>query len=187
MAGTALDVAPRLLGKVLRGDGAAGRIVEVEAYMGAEDPASHAFRGRTERNATMFGPAGRLYVYFSYGMHFCCNVVCGPSGIAQAVLVRALEPIDGLDVMQSRRAAARRREDLCSGPAKLCQALGIDRRMDGVDLFDPAAAVQLIDDGVAPPPSATRSPRVGISVATERRWRYSVPGNRNVSRPRPDR
>lgn len=185
LGGSALDAAPRLLGKLLVAGDAVGRIVEVEAYMGADDPASHAYRGRTPRNATMFGDAGHLYVYFTYGMHHCCNVVCGPVGIAQAVLIRALAPIDGTDVMESRRRAARREVDLCNGPAKLCQALGIDRRLDGIDLLDPASPVRLVDDGVAPPPTAIASPRVGISTATDRRWRFSVPGDRHVSRPSP--
>ena len=185
LEGSSLDVAPRLLNKVLAADGVAGRIVEVEAYLGEADPASHAYRGRTARNATMFGPPGQLYVYFTYGMHFCCNVVCGPEGVAQAVLIRALAPLDGIAPMKQRRPAARRDLDLCNGPAKLCQALAIDRSHDGVDLLDPSSPVRLLDDGVAPPPEPATSPRVGISVATNHLWRFSVPGDPNVSRPRP--
>ena len=119
------EVAPDLLNKILVGRGASGRIVEVEAYIGSIDPGSHAYRGKTQRNAVMFGPAGHLYVYFTYGMHWCSNAVCGPVGEAQAVLLRALAPIDGIEVMYERRLKAKKDTDLCSGPAKLCQALGI--------------------------------------------------------------
>lgn len=185
LEGSSLEVAPRLLNKVLVGQGVAGRIVEVEAYLGEADPASHAYRGRTPRNATMFGPAGHLYVYFTYGMHHCCNVVCSPDGVAQAVLIRAVAPMDGLELMGRRRPAARREIDLCNGPAKLCQAFDIDRRLDGADLTDPASPIRLLDDGVEPPATPARSPRVGISVATEHLWRYSVPGDPHVSAPRP--
>src|SRR5438105_3815654 len=127
-------VAPELLNKVLvRGD-RSGRIVEVEAYCGGEDPGSHAYRGPTTRNATMFGPPGHLYVYFTYGMHFCANAVCGRDGEGVAVLLRALTPVAGIDQMRAVRPAARRDVDLCSGPGKLCQALGIDRSFDGADV-----------------------------------------------------
>ena len=160
----------------------AGRIVEVEAYRGERDPASHAYRGRTERNATMFGSPGHLYVYFSYGMHWCANAVCDEPGVAGAVLLRALAPLRGIDAMWSARPAARRDTDLCSGPAKLCQALGIDRELDGVDLVT-GGGVSIVDDGVPPPDRPVTGPRVGISVATEVHWRFSVPGDPNRSRP----
>ena len=162
-AGDVLKVAPRLLNKlIVTADGRAGRIVEVEAYRGAEDPASHAFRGPTPRNRVMFGPGGHLYVYFSYGVHWCANVVCGPVGEAQAVLLRALEPVDGLELMRQARWRTNGRQDdrdLCRGPGRLCQALGIDGSFDGADLTARDAAVWLADDGVPPP--AQRWPRSG--------------------------
>jgi DNA-3-methyladenine glycosylase len=178
-------VAPYLLGKLLvRDDGRAARIVEVEAYLGEADPASHAFRGRTARNATMFGPAGHLYVYFTYGMHWCANVVCGDDGSAAAVLLRAASPVAGLDRMLEARAG-RGGVELASGPAKLCQALGLERSFDGADLLDPSSRIALLDDGVAPPRRPGRSTRVGIRAGREHRWRYWVPGDPNVSRGRP--
>jgi DNA-3-methyladenine glycosylase len=146
------EVAPDLLGKLLvrvEDDGArtVGRIVEVEAYCGADDPGSHAYRGETPRTRTMFGPPGGLYVYFSYGMHWCANAVCRPDGTAGAVLLRALAPVDGVDRMHARRGpAARRDRDLCSGPAKLCQALGVDRRFDGTDLTAATSPLMVFHD-----------------------------------------
>ncbi len=179
-----IDLAPRLLHKVLvRGDRSA-RIVEVEAYGGADDPASHAYRGRTRRNATMFGPPGLLYVYFTYGMHWCANVVCGDEGEGVAVLLRAGAPLSGLDAMWAARAAARRERDLTSGPAKLCQALGIDGDHDGVDLTVAGSEVVIVDDGVPPPGHPGRSPRIGISAAVDRPWRWYVPDDPHVSRSR---
>jgi DNA-3-methyladenine glycosylase len=174
-------VAPELLNKLLvRGD-RVGRIVEVEAYAGREDPASHGFRGPTARNEVMFGPAGHLYVYFTYGMHFCANAVCGTVGESSAVLLRALAPVGGLDEMRAARGpAARRDRDLCSGPAKLCQAFGIDRDQDGVDLVG-GEDVGLFDDGTRPPTVAGVSRRVGISVAVDEPWRWFVAGDPNVS------
>jgi DNA-3-methyladenine glycosylase len=176
------EVAPELLNKVLVHGRLAGRIVEVEAYRGGEDPASHAFRGRTPRNATMFGPAGHLYVYLTYGMHHCANAVCGPEGTASAVLVRALAPLRGLPTMRDRRPTARHERDLCSGPAKLCQALGLDRSFDGVDLVHRERGVAIVDDGVAPPASPGRSRRIGLTVGVEPELRWFVPGDPNVSR-----
>jgi DNA-3-methyladenine glycosylase len=157
------------------------RIVEVEAYRGSADPASHAFRGPTRRNRTMFGPPGGLYVYFSYGMHWCANVVCELPGDAGAVLLRAGEPVLGVGSMQARRPAARRDRDLASGPARLCQALGIDGTLDGTDLR--AGPVWIRDDGVAPPATPVVTPRVGITRATEARWRWVVPDSLHASRP----
>jgi len=181
LAGDPVAVAPTLLNKVLVHGGRRGRIVEVEAYRGEADPASHAYRGRTPRNAVMFGPAGHLYVYFTYGMHFCANVVCCPVGVAGAVLIRALAPLAGLEAMWAARPAAHIERDLCNGPAKLCQALGLDRAQDGVDLVGSRGRVRLVDDGTPPPRRPGRGERVGISVATERRWRWWVAGDPHVS------
>jgi len=180
-------VAPALLNKVMAaGGGVAGRIVEVEAYCGGEDPGSHAYRGRTPRNATMFGRPGLLYVYFTYGMHWCANAVCGDEGEGLAVLVRALAPVDGIDVMRARRARAHRDRDLCSGPAKLCQALAIDRVHDGADLVSGDRGVVIVDDGTAPPRPPGTSSRIGLSAGVEHPWRWYVPGDPNVSRhPKP--
>jgi DNA-3-methyladenine glycosylase len=185
-------VAPELLGKVLRRGDLAARIVEVEAYCGSEDPASHAFRGPTARNASMFGPAGHLYVYFTYGMHWCANVVCGDEGVGVAVLLRAAEPLAGLEAMYRVRPAAKRDTDLCSGPAKLAQAFGLDRAHDGADLapaLGPGVGaapdrVTIVDDGEAPPGPVVRTGRVGIRRAVEVPWRWYVGGNPHVSGPR---
>ena len=182
-----LAVAPRLLNKLLvTSDGRAGRIVEVEAYWGEQDPASHAFRGRTARNATMFLRGGHLYVYRSYGMHWCANVVCGPEGEAQAVLLRALEPVAGLDLMRASRWRAQRRQedrDLCRGPGRLCEALGVDKTYDGEDLTRRSSRLWVADDGVAPPDPLAGSPRVGISVGTDLPWRFALVGHPCLSRP----
>jgi DNA-3-methyladenine glycosylase len=159
--------------------------VEVEAYAGAADPASHAFRGRTARNATMFGLPGLLYVYFSYGVHFCANVVCGEEGEASAVLLRALTPVSGLEEMRAARGpAARFDRDLCSGPGKLCQALGLDRTLDGADLVTGDRGVAILDDGTPEPPAPGVGGRVGVSVAAAVPWRFYVPGAVGVSRRR---
>ena len=181
-------VAPDLLGLVLRHGSRAGRIVEVEAYCGAEDPAAHTYRGRTARNATMFGPAGLLYVYRSYGLHWCANVVCGEEGEGVAVLIRALEPLAGVEEMCTARAAARRpdaptvrRRDLCRGPGTLCQALGITGSHDGADLLSGDRDVWL-DDDRRPPPDIEQGVRVGLSVAVDRPWRWWVRGAPEVSR-----
>ena len=178
------EVAPQLLNRLLVVGHCAGRIVEVEAYGGGSDPASHAFRGPTMRNATMFGPAGRLYVYLSYGMHHCANVVTGRAGDGEAVLIRALAPVSGVELMWARRPAARREVDLCSGPGKLCQSLGIDLDFDGADLLDPASPARLVDDGTPPPRAYGESTRIGISVGVDVPWRFWVVGDPNVSRGR---
>ncbi len=178
-----LRVAPELLGKLVIRGRRVGRIVEVEAYRGSEDPASHAYRGKTRRNATMFGPPGRLYVYFTYGMHWCANAVCWPDGRAGAVLLRALAPEQGLDEMSAMRPKARHTRDLCSGPAKLCQAFGLDGSFDGADLVSGAGDIVIASDGVAPPRSPGRSERIGVTPSTGVRWRWWWPGDPNVSRP----
>lgn len=176
-------LAPELLNKILCvADGRGGRIVETEAYCGDEDPAAHTYRGRTARNATMFGPAGHLYVYFSYGMHWCCNAVCGDVGQGVAVLIRALQPLTGLDAMRAARPRARRDIDLCNGPGKLTQALDINKAHDGADLVHGDRGVWILGDGVAPPAAPIASPRIGISRAIEQPWRWHVPQHRHVSR-----
>jgi DNA-3-methyladenine glycosylase len=178
-------VARSLLNKVVVAGSVSGRIVEVEAYGGAVDPGSHSYRGPTARNGTMFGPAGRLYVYFTYGMHWCANAVCGQEGNGIAVLLRALAPLGGVDEMASRRPAARKPTDLCSGPAKLCQALGIDGSFDGIDMTTPGAAVMIVDDGIAPPARSGRSTRIGLSDGADLPWRWFVRGDPNLSRREP--
>ena len=185
LEGGPVAVAPLLLNKILARGERAGRIVEVEAYHGANDAASHAYRGRTARTAVMFGPPGFLYVYFTYGMHWCANVVCGPDGEAAAVLIRALAPTGGLDAMREARPAARHDRDLANGPAKLCQALGITGADNATDLLARgrrADVVRLLDDGTPPPRRPGRGTRIGITEATEKRWRFWVPGDPGVSR-----
>ena len=176
-----IELAPLLLNQLLvRDDGRVGRIIEVEAYAGADDPASHAFRGLTARNATMFGPPGHLYVYFSYGVHWCANVVCGPDGAASAVLLRALDPVEGIAQMRAARWAAQKRQldrDLCRGPGRLTQAMGIDRSLDGTDLAAAGSPLWVADDGTPPPEVPSTTPRVGISTAVEWPWRFTVPGH----------
>ena len=177
LAGPALEVAPRLLGAVLRHHDVALRLTEVEAYDGARDPGSHAYRGRTARNAVMFGPPGRLYCYFTYGMHVCANVVSGPDGTASAVLLRAGEVIEGVDVARGRRPGASDR-DLARGPARLCRALGIGLDHDGTDLSTGDLTLELATS--APGPAAT-GPRVGLRLAADRPWRFWLPDERSVS------
>ena len=174
------EVAPLLLNKVLVHDDPEGgrlavRIVEVEAYAGGEDPGSHGYRGLTPRTRTMFGPGGHLYVYFTYGMHWCANVVCGEDGTAEAVLLRAGAPVAGIEAMVEARGGRAGRE-LSSGPAKLCQAMGIERALDGVDLVARGAELALLDDGVPPPRRPARSTRVGVREGRQHRWRCWLPG-----------
>ena len=170
------EVAPDLIGVTLLVDGVGGPIVEVEAY-DQEDPASHAFRGPTARNAVMFGPPGFAYVYRSYGIHWCLNFVCDLEGRAEAALVRALAPERGLEEMRTRRGATAER-DLCSGPGKLCQALGITRELDGAALDTPPFAL-LPRTGA---PEIVTGPRIGITKAVERDWRYGLAGSPFLSR-----
>ena len=241
-AGSSLEVAPRLLGCVLEhesGDGlVAVMLTEVEAYDGSADPASHAYRGRTSRNAVMFGEPGHAYVYFTYGMHFCANLVCRPTGTASAVLLRAGRVIEGIPLAAARRAAGRNGDrrraadperpggqerpsgpeppgdpggsgdpgqpalpgapgvisaamerELARGPARLCQALGIDRGLDGADACDPGSPLRIRPAPEAGPglpvPDISRGPRVGISAAADRPWRFWLSGDPTVSPYRP--
>ncbi|MBA2282681.1 MAG: DNA-3-methyladenine glycosylase [Acidimicrobiia bacterium] len=178
-------VARALLGKVLvRDDGRSARIVETEAYRGSLDPGSHTYRGPTPRNATMFGPAGHLYVYFTYGMHWCANAVCGDESDGTAVLLRAAAPLTGLEAMRDARRV-RRDVDLCNGPAKLCQAFGVDRAFDGADVVAADRGLWFADDGTAPPRRPGNSTRVGLTQGRDHPWRWWVPGDPNVSKGRP--
>jgi DNA-3-methyladenine glycosylase len=176
----ALEVARDLLGAVIVHGPVAVRLTEVEAYDGTNDPASHAFRGETPRNAVMFGPPGHLYVYFTYGMHFCMNLVCQPAGTASAVLLRAGEVIDGADVAAARRSDPAPR-DLARGPARLCRSLGVDRDLNGVDVTRRTSPLTArvgtpVDDGWV-----SRGPRIGIAQAADRPWRFWVRDDPTVS------
>jgi len=185
LARPAVRVAPRLLGAVvgsdIGGQHVAIRLTEVEAYEGIDDPASHAFRGLTPRTAVMFGPPGHLYCYFTYGMHWCANVVCGPDGRAAAVLLRAGEVIDGVEVARLRRPAARRDADLARGPARLATCLGLDAASNGIDLCDPASPVRLESMPSRASAALMSGPRVGISVAQGHPWRFWLRDDPTVS------
>jgi len=170
------EVAPELVGSTLLVDGVGGRIVEAEAY-DAEDPASHAFRGETARNRAMFGPAGHAYVYRSYGIHWCLNLVCGREGVPEAVLVRALQPTHGLERMRERRGLEDERL-LCAGPGRLCQALGVTGAHDGLALDTPPFALLAAEEAV----TVARGPRVGITQAVDLPWRFGLAGSSFVSR-----
>jgi DNA-3-methyladenine glycosylase len=181
------ELAPLLLNKLLvtkTDDGVrlAARLVEVEAYCGSDDAGSHAFRGMTPRTEVMFGRPGRLYVYFTYGMHWCANVVATKDGDAAAVLLRAAAPVDGIEVMRERRVKARRDRDLLAGPARLCQAFGMTGADNGADLV--RGDIRIYDDGVAPPDAPGISTRIGLTPGKgdEHPWRYYVPGDPNLSR-----
>jgi DNA-3-methyladenine glycosylase len=171
------EVAPDLIGVTLLIDGVGGVVVEVEAY-DHEDPASHGYAGLTERNAAMFGPPGCAYVYHSYGMHWCLNLVCEEQGTASAVLVRALEPTRGIDMMKERRGLDNARL-LCSGPGRLSQALGITRALDGLPLDRPPFELCARSHAC----EVVAGPRVGISKAKELPWRYALAGSPYLSRP----
>jgi DNA-3-methyladenine glycosylase len=173
------EVAPELIGVTLLVDGVGGPIVELEAY-DQDDPASHGFRGRTVRNAAMFGPPGHAYVYRSYGIHWCLNLVCEKPGRAEAVLIRALQPTAGLDAMRARRGVEAERS-LCSGPGRLCQALGVTGDHDGLALDAPPFELHA-REGV---PEIATAPRIGITRGTELPWRYALVGSRYLSRPLP--
>ena len=197
-AGSAVAVAPALLGCVLEHDTPEGLVAvaltEVEAYHGQADPASHAYRGRTPRNAVMFGPPGHAYVYFTYGMHFCVNLVCLPEGAASAVLLRAGRVVEGENLARARRTApGPGGRDLARGPARLCQALAITRAQDGADVCDPASPLRVrwptpaeAAAGPAGPAalagaSISHGPRVGVSAAGDVPWRFWVTGDPTVS------
>jgi DNA-3-methyladenine glycosylase len=173
------DVAPDLVGATLLVDGVGGTIVEVEAYH-PDDPASHAFRGRTARNASMFGPPGHAYVYRSYGIHWCLNLVCEDEGTAAAVLLRALEPTHGLERMRERRRTDDARL-LCAGPGRLCQALAVTGEHDGASLDQPPFELHARTRQV----EVVAAPRVGITRAADLPWRYALAGSRFVSRALP--
>jgi len=205
-------VAPRLLGCVLEHQTPEGlvavELTEVEAYEGSADPASHAYRGRTARNGVMFGPPGHAYVYFTYGMHFCVNLVCLPEGTASAVLLRAGRVVEGAPLAAARRLGGRPGarvpgRDLARGPARLCQALGIDRAQDGADVCDPRSPLRIrlasaqtpgppetpepqpASRSTRPAPRVSRGPRVGVSSAADRAWRFWLTGDPTVSVYRP--
>ncbi|RIQ37771.1 DNA-3-methyladenine glycosylase [Jiangella rhizosphaerae] len=193
LARPGLDVAPGLLGSVLRHTTPEGtvavRLTEVEAYQGADDPGSHAFRGRTPRNDVMFGPAGHLYVYFTYGMHFCANVVCDVDGTATAVLLRAGEVVEGEELAAARRPSARSSREYARGPARLTTTLGLGRADNGADLCTPGSPTQLLPGELVDPARIRTGPRVGVSgpggdgVAFP--WRFWLDGEPTVSAYRP--
>jgi DNA-3-methyladenine glycosylase len=171
------EVAPDLIGATLLVAGVGGRVVEVEAYHHT-DPAAHSFHGPTERNSVMFGPPGYAYVYRSYGIHWCLNFVCEPNGSASAVLIRALEPTVGLPAMRRRRGVTDARL-LCSGPGRLCEALGITRRHNGFALDAPPFALLARRGEV----EVIAGPRIGITKAVDKPWRYGEKGSRFLSKP----
>ena len=171
------EVAPELVGATLLVDGVGGRIVEVEAYDN-QDPAAHGYRGRTARNASMFGAPGHAYVYRSYGIHWCLNLVCEEEGAAAAVLLRALEPTAGIEMMVARRGRSDPRL-LCAGPGRLCQALGVTRNHDGLALDRPPFSLSRPKT----PPELVSGLRIGITKAADRPWRYGLAGSPFVSRP----
>ena len=193
-----LEVARSLLGCVLERETADGvvavRLSEVEAYAGAIDPGSHAYRGRTARNATMFGPPGHAYVYFTYGMHYCLNLVCAPAGTAEAVLLRAGEVVAGLGLARGRQPDARDRgrqpdardRDLARGPGRLTRALAVDRALDGADVTAAGSPLRVLAGGPVPDAAVLTGPRVGVAGdGALTPWRFSIAGDRTVSAYRP--
>jgi DNA-3-methyladenine glycosylase len=185
-----LEVAPDLLGTTIEHRTPAGtvavRLTEVEAYDGETDPGSHAFRGRTPRNAVMFGPPGRVYVYFTYGMHWCMNLVCGPSGQASAVLLRAGEVVSGQELAQERRTTARSVRDLARGPARLTMALGVDRSHDGANATSRRSALVVRAGSPVDATLVRTGPRVGVAGdGADHPWRFWLEGEPTVSAYRP--
>jgi DNA-3-methyladenine glycosylase len=176
-----VDAAKLILGCELVSGDVRVRLTEVEAYRGGDDPASHCYRGRTPRNDVMFGPAGHLYVYFVYGMHFCANVVSLTDGVPGAVLLRAGEVVGGLDVARSRRPAARSDAELAKGPARLTTVLGLERGHNGVDLTSPTSPVRLMAGDPVPAAMIRSGPRVGVAVAMDVPWRFWVADSPAVS------
>ncbi len=182
-----VEAARRLLGAKLQAGDVTVRIVEVEAYGGPDiglwpDPAAHSFRGPTPRTSVMFGPAGRAYVYVSYGMHFCMNVTCGPDGEAAAVLLRAAEVVNGNDIVRSRRGEHTKDSRLASGPGNLGRALGISLDDNGTNLLDASSRMQLIGPTLPEDcPEIAEGPRVGVSMAADRPWRLWIPRSPAVS------
>jgi DNA-3-methyladenine glycosylase len=176
-----LQVAPDLIGCIVANGGVAVRLTEVEAYDGADDPGSHAFTGPTARNQVMFGPPGHLYVYFTYGMHWCANLVCGPPSRAGAVLLRAGEVVAGLDLARQRRPAARNDRDLARGPARLAVALGLSRADNGADVCRPSATFRVLDGAAVDPARIRTGPRVGLARAADRPWRFWLDDDPTVS------
>lgn len=180
-----VELSTLLLGAVIEATGPDGtvavRLVEVEAYRGLDDPASHCYRGQTPRNAVMWGPAGHLYVYFVYGMHFCANVVGTEDGQPGAVLLRAGEVVSGADIAKVRRPSARGNGELAKGPAILTSVLGIDKAENGVDLTDPGSPVRLYTGERAPESSIRSGPRVGVAMAMDTPWRFWIDGSPAVS------
>jgi DNA-3-methyladenine glycosylase len=191
LADDVLTAAVRLLGCTLEADTPEGtvavRLVEVEAYRGADDPASHSFRGRTPRNAVMFGPPGHLYVYFVYGMHFCANVTCLVDGEPGAVLLRAGEVVSDLAAAHVRRPTARRAADLARGPARLAALLGLNRADNGLDLTHPSSRVRLHRGAPVAPGHVRTGPRVGVAAAHDTPWRFWIADSAAVSPYRPGR
>lgn len=179
-----LEVARHLLGMHLVSGDVVVRLTEVEAYAGGHDPASHAFRGPTPRNTVMFGPGGHAYVYFTYGMHFCINLVCGPDGQAAAVLLRAGEVVEGLPTARARRWQAADR-DLARGPARLTKALAVDRELNGADVTEPRSPLRVVAGLEVPDDAVRRGPRVGVSAAADLPWRMWIDGDPSVSTYRP--
>jgi DNA-3-methyladenine glycosylase len=184
----AVDVLPAarlLLGCLLVADRPDGqvvvRLIELEAYRGCDDPAAHSYRGRTARNAVMFGPPGHLYVYFVYGMHYCANISCLPDGQPGAVLLRAAEVVSDLDVARLYRPTARSDAELARGPARLAALLGLHREHNGLDLTDPASPVRLLPGDPVPAEQVRTGPRVGVAAAPDRPWRFWVHGSPAVS------
>jgi DNA-3-methyladenine glycosylase len=179
-------VARDLLGRVFVHGEVAVRLTEVEAYLGqGADPASHSHRGRTPRTAVMFGPPGHAYVYFTYGMHWCANVVCCADGLAGGVLLRAGSVIEGLEEARSRRPAARKDQELARGPARLASALGVTGAQNGVDVCDPASDLRVLAGSPVPDEDVRTGPRVGVAAGAESAFRWWIDGEPSVSAYRP--